>query len=125
MTSKAIIEELDKYEFHDMHVESISLYNDNGVQLVLTALPFNANTNDYEKLRLTFSQVVDLRMDEMSLDADSDFEISHFDYKYNECFNCKLLLLLGAGRPSLTIEVKCQHILLDDMRQREPKKFPG
>jgi hypothetical protein len=97
-----------------MHVESIRLHNDNGVQLVLTALPFNANTNDYEKLGLTFSQVIDLRMDEISLDRDSNFEISNFDYEYNECFNCKLILLLGAGRASLTIEVKCQHVRLDN-----------
>lgn len=75
MTSKAIIETLDKYQFHDMPVEGVSLYNDdNGVQLILTTLSFNANTNDHEKLRLTFSQLIDLKMDEIRLDSDSDFK---------------------------------------------------
>lgn len=106
---------MDKYEFHDMHIESLNLYNDKGVHLILTVLPFNENTNDYGKLRLTFSQLIDLKMDEVRLTRDSDFEISTFDYDYNECFNCKLILLLGTGRPSLTIELKCQHIQLDDM----------
>ena len=113
MTSSKIIEKLDEHEFHDMLIESVSLYNDNGVQLILTALPFNANTNDYGKLRLTFSKLIDLKMDELRLNNDSEFELSSFDYEYNACFDCKLILLRGAGRPSLTIELKCQHIQLD------------
>jgi hypothetical protein len=115
MISKRIIEILDKYEFHDMPIESVSLYLDNGVKLILTVLPFNADTNDYGNLRLTFSPLIDLKMDEIRLNGDSDFEISTFDYDYNECFNCKLILLSGSGRPSVTIEVKCQHIQLDNI----------
>ena len=84
----------------------------------MVALIFDDDTNEYRKIELTFSDVRELKMDELLLDKDSELELYTFDYKYNECFHCKLILLMGHGKPSLTVELKCQDIELYDNLSR-------
>jgi hypothetical protein len=115
MTSNAIIATLDKYEFHDMAIESFTFNVERGVKLIVIALPFDDETNNYRKIELTFSNVIELKMDEIILEKDSEFELNTFHYEYNECFHCKLIFLLGPGKPSFTVELKCKNIELLDI----------
>jgi hypothetical protein len=114
MDSTTIVEKLDKYGFHDMVVESINFYSDKEIQLIVTALPYNDNSNQYEKLRLIFSEIIEMRTDEFILVKDSELELNSFDYEYNGHFYCKLIFLLGFGNPSMTIDLKCNKIELEE-----------
>jgi len=61
-----------------------------------------------------FSAIIQLETDQIFLDKDSEIELNGFDYDYNEYFNCKMMFLLGFGKPSFTITLKCGGIQVVD-----------
>ncbi len=114
MTSTTIIERLNKYEFHDMVIESISFYNDdNQTQLIVKALPYNDNKNQYENMELIFSDIIKLRTNEIVLDKTCELAFDSFDYEYNGWFNCRLTFELGFAKSLIEINLQCNEIVLN------------
>jgi hypothetical protein len=112
MTATSIIEKLNNFEFHDLIVESIQFHCEPDIKVIVTALRFEAG--EYLKVRLTFSHMTELKANQLIFDKDSELELSAFDYEFNDHFNCKMVFLLGFGKPSLTIEIKCGRIDLEE-----------
>lgn len=117
MIATSVIEKLDKIVFHDLPIESINFISQGEIKLIVTASPYNENTNDYEKLKLIFSKITELKSDEIIFDNECDIELFHFEYVYDEIFKCKMDFLLGFGKPSLTIELTCREVEIKEYNQ--------
>jgi hypothetical protein len=63
---------------------------------------------------LIFSSIIELKTGEIVLDKGSEIELFNFDYEYDEFFKCKMLFILGFGKPSLAIELKCEKMELEE-----------
>jgi hypothetical protein len=114
MTSQQIIDRLDSFHFHDLVVERIEFLGDKKIQLVIIILPFGDDGKEYKQVKLVFSEIIQLETDKMFLDKDSEIELSSFDYDYSEHFNCRMIFLLGFGKPSFTIALTCGEIHIVD-----------
>ena len=112
MTPHDIIKRLDNLDLHDLVVESLEFLGDEEVRLIVTTLPYDDETGEYQTLKFEFSQIIELTTDRIIMDAESELELNSFDYEYNKYFNCKMVFLTGSGKPSLTIELKCKGIEL-------------
>lgn len=110
MSVNQVIDSLKSYEFHDMPVASLEFKSDKTVELVLHLLVYNESSKDYDKTRLSFLEIKKLESSPVLLTSNSELELYNFEYEYKDGFICKLLLLLGFGEPSLTIDLTCQTI---------------
>lgn len=107
-----ITKRLDDLDLHDLIVESIEYLSGEPVRLIVTTVPYNDETQEYQKLTFVFSRIIELTTDRIIMDAKSDLELSNFSYEYNDHFNCKMVFLTGPGRPSFTIALKCEGLEL-------------
>lgn len=110
---KETLKKLDKIDFHDIPIESIKVVDDPEILVVISFFLYVEALKDYQKNEIIFKGITELKMGEILLDSDSDIEITSFDYEYNEGFNCDLMFLLGTGRPSFEIKIKCDEIELN------------
>jgi len=109
-TPEEIIELLDTYVFHDMPVESIAFKTMYHTQLLVHLSVYNEETKDYDDLKITFKDIIQLNSDAITLNTKSDFELFSFDYEYTDVYTCELMFLCGFGEPSLAIEFTCKTI---------------
>ncbi|MFT4759687.1 MAG: hypothetical protein ACI9XO_002272 [Paraglaciecola sp.] len=107
---KETLKKLDKIEFHDIGVESIKVISDPEILVVISFFLHIEELNDYQKNEIAFKGITKLEIGELLLDADSDIELTSFDYKYNKEFDCELIFLLGTGKPSFEMKIKCENI---------------
>ena len=118
-TAEETIEFLDGIWFHDMPVDSIEFRTIPETQLILKLLylkedEMGLQDKDYTKLKITFNQIQYLTTDALELNSKSDFELFSFDYEFEESFKCKLMFLTGFGGSSLTIELTCNSIEINE-----------
>ena len=107
---KEILKELDSIVFHDIPVESIKIVSDPEMSAVITFFLYMEELNDYQKKEIAFKKIEELKTGDIILDPESDIEIYSFDYEWKDSFDCKMILLLGFGKPSLEMKIKCKEI---------------
>jgi len=107
-----VIKILNAHTFHDMPVTSIEFNTDieSNTKFILKILEYNEDKQGYRKLQISFNDLQKLESTNIYLKPESDMEIYMFEYDFNETFECKLLLLLGHGEPSLAINLSCLSI---------------
>lgn len=103
---------LNTHEFHDLPVEKIELFGNDGLQIEFEVLFFNESTINYDRQMLAFSGITELQMDDLLLVPDEDTEIYSFDYSYDGAYKCRLVLHTGFERRSVEIRLKCGGISL-------------
>ena len=118
-TAEETIEFLDGIWFHDMPVDSIEIRTNPETQLILKLFylkkdKIGLQDKGYTKLEIIFNQIQHLTTDALELNSKSDFELFSFDYEFEESFKCKLMFLTGFGGPSLTIELACNSIEINE-----------
>ena len=115
---KNIIEKLNQIDWHDIPIEKLYFSTDKVVKFTVKAFLFNETKQDYDKITLEFSDILNLTTDKIVLSNKSDFKINSFDYVKKENFECELLLLCGFSEPSLTINLVCRSISLKKPKLR-------
>lgn len=102
---------LRQYEFHDLCVDKISFIdNDTKVELSIIILPFNEEKDDYDKVELYFSDIINLKTTELHFTKNSDIEINSFDYKWSELFIGKFIFTQGFGESCFVLEIECHKV---------------
>lgn len=81
--------------------------------------------NDYQNNEIAFKGIEELEIGNIILDPESDIEIYRFDYELKESFDYKMTFLLGFGKPSFEMKIKCKEIEMKTVPNRvgngEPK----
>ncbi|WP_375560807.1 hypothetical protein ACE193_24445 [Bernardetia sp. OM2101] len=102
---------LRQYEFHDLCVEHIRFIdNDTKVELSIVILPFNEERDDYDRVELYFSDILNLKTTELHFTSNSCIEINSFDYKWNEIFIGKFIFTQGFGESCFLLEIECDNV---------------
>ena len=106
-----VLDTLKAYNFHDMPLDSLEFKTeDSETQLILHLLEYNEKTKDYDNVKLNFIDIQKLESTKIFLTKDSYMEIFSFDCELTDNFDCKLLILMGFGEPSLEIKLTCLNI---------------
>lgn len=108
---KSVIKRLDKISFHDLEVNSLNI-NFNYSFLSIDFELYNENMEDYDKWTIEFNGLKEFNSDQLTLNSDSDVEITSFDYGLSDLFEGKMTFLLGSGQPSFDLIFKCEKIKL-------------
>ncbi len=100
---------LNQYEFHDLCVEKISFIDNDtkSIELSIVILPFNEEKDDYDKVELYFSDIINLKATELHFTKNSCIEINSFDYKWIEIFIGKFICTQGFGESCFVLEIEC------------------
>ena len=107
---KEILKELDNIDFHDIPVESVKIISDPEISVVVSFFLHIEELNDYQNNEIAFKRIQEMEIGNIILDSESDVEIYSFDYELKEGFDCKMTFLLGFGKPSLDMKIKCKEI---------------
>ena len=110
MNHNQVLEILNKIEFHDLPVEQINLFTDEKFELTIHFLPYIESIKDYGKIIIEFKNITTFTSTNLTLDTESDVEITSFNCEYNDCYECEMIFLLGHSKPSFSIKLKCEQI---------------
>lgn len=108
-----LLARLDAICFHDVPVGKIAFEADSSNDFVVDFALHNEETSDYDCFTVRFIGVTELKTDALFLNAKSDFEITHFDYKWTDLFEGELVFLLGFSQPSFSVNIQCQQVELE------------
>lgn len=132
-TSKnQVLEILKTIEFHDLHVGGIGIYtskpsqdvsefivdiglNDEDLEEVENSNTPENPVDPYHYKRLRFQEISKLETNALVLNADSDFEMTSFEYSWEEDFKGKMVFLLGPGQSPLAVEFVCGKIEIENL----------
>lgn len=106
-----MIKKLDSISFLDLEVNNLNI-NFSYSFFCLDFELYNEQIKDYEKWTIEFQNLTEFKSDMLSLNTDSDVEITRFDYRLKELFEGKMTFLLGSGQPSFYLTFKCEKIKL-------------
>ena len=106
-----VLKKLNQIDFHDLAVNRMSIDYDY-LTFSLDFEIYNEQVKDFDLFKLEFKNLLDFKLDRLFIDSESDIEITSFEYKQTDIFEGILIFLLGHGKPSLTVEFKCESIKL-------------
>lgn len=108
---KSVLKKLDNISFHDLEVNSLNInfsYSFFSIDFEL----YNEKSENHDNWTIEFKDLIEFNSDQLPLNADSDVEITSFDYELNEFFEGKMTFILGSELPSFDLIFKCEKIKL-------------
>jgi hypothetical protein len=106
-----ITDQLDSIEFHDVPVSGIYIQSDEESILKIDYFLYVEDKSDYDEYSIVFSAIENADIGQLTFSHETDMEIFSFDYNLeNDLFDCNIMFLLGFGKPSLEIKIKCGNI---------------
>jgi hypothetical protein len=116
----SILKRLNEIEFHDVTVERISFWAGDPSDFTIDFALYNEEKNNYDYWALRFLGIKDLKTDRLFLNPKSSVEITALDIKLDVLFEAEIILLLGFGQPTFSIELKCENIELAKTNSANP-----
>ncbi|MFT5822173.1 MAG: hypothetical protein ACI8ZM_003429 [Crocinitomix sp.] len=107
---EVVLKKLGEITFHDIPVDKISFKTEQSTDLFVDFFLYNEEKKNYDELTLKFIAISEMKMDELTLNSESDLEIFICEYKWDVLFEGKFFMLTGFAAAPFEIKVICQKV---------------